>query len=429
MSIRNHQQSTGASPRASFFLMARACLLAVLTFAFGTSARGQIIVDWSTTPPKLVSYPQIINSNMDTQVVVKNVNDLLYDYDVNLIATPQIPNDAGSFLPSGGAAAPQAKLIASPCSDAMAKVGSNVTSLNAELAKIFDCTQQKGSDGKLKSVSLSDTIAAWNAAFNSKINPLVALLRGGASQEGSILFLLAQCPNPGDTLSQAQLALAQVDLWQRRINGLHQVAVSVTLSPQTNYQIVVTEKCKGTLTGKQLSQTFSPGSDILNLSLGSILTQIQQRSYANAKDPSNTATNILSVNGTGPYTPLGIALLNYRVPGDWSHTKGDEFGLYLSSGLVLAFGQSNVKASSLGLFAGPSLQFYHRLFVSAGVHVGQFSDFPPGLYPGHTIPTNYGDLTPVNRYTARFAFAITYRTNSFVKGSTTSPSPAKTTSK
>ena len=70
MSIRNHQQSTGASPRASFFLMARACLLAVLTFAFGTSARGQIIVDWSTTPPKLVSYPQIINSNIDRKSVV-----------------------------------------------------------------------------------------------------------------------------------------------------------------------------------------------------------------------------------------------------------------------------------------------------------------------------------------------------------------------
>jgi hypothetical protein len=49
-------------------------------------------------------------------------------------------------------------------------------------------------------------------------------------------------------------------------------------------------------------------------------------------------------------------------------------------------------------------------FLTPGVHVGEFADFPPGFtHAGQPIPPNFGALNPVTRYTARFAFAITFR--------------------
>jgi hypothetical protein len=161
----------------------------------------------------------------------------------------------------------------------------------------------------------------------------------------------------------------------------------------------------------------------LTLSLGTLLSHIQQRSYSSAKDPSNTQQNLLAVNGTGRFSPLGVGLLNYQVP----RMSNDSIGLALSSGLVLKFGDGAVKASSLGWFGGPSVHLYHRLFLSLGVHVGQFADFPPGLNPGSVIPANYGDLNGVTRTTARFAFAVTYQTAKFSGGASPAPKTSTTT--
>ncbi len=114
-------------------------------------------------------------------------------------------------------------------------------------------------------------------------------------------------------------------------------------------------------------------------------------------------------------TFLGLALFNYRIPGKWAHTPHEEFGLAASSGLALGFGQTDVKASTIGWFGGLSMHLYYRLFMTAGVHVGQFANFPPGLSTGSTIPANYGDLNPVKKTTARFAFAVTYQTTSLAR--------------
>jgi len=182
-----------------------------------------------------------------------------------------------------------------------------------------------------------------------------------------------------------------------------------------DYTMVITES-RGELKCVQKSYSFSPSSDILTLSLGVLFSGIEQRSYVSVKDPSNTQQNLLSVNGRGHSTPLGVALLNYKIPG--ARFSNDRVGLNLSSGLVLDFGASEAKASPLGWFGGPSLDLWHRLFMSVGFHIGQFADFPPGLGGGSVIPASFGELTPVKRWTTRFAFAVTYQTTGF--GKTTS---------
>ena len=152
--------------------------------------------------------------------------------------------------------------------------------------------------------------------------------------------------------------------------------------------------------------------------MGGLFSHIQQRTYVNSKDPANPQQNLLSVNGTGTFSPLGAALLNYKIP--WPTSSW--FGLALSSGLVLHFGDGQVSASSLGWFGGPSVQLWNRLFLSVGAHIGDFSDFPPGLYKGAVIPPSYGELTGRTYPTTRFAFAVTYQTKAFTAGSTTAKS-------
>src|SRR5205823_1998236 len=116
------------------------------------------------------------------------------------------------------------------------------------------------------------------------------------------------------------------------------------------------------------------------------------------------------------------ALLNYRIPGlQWSH---ETVGFSASSGLVIPFGTTDSKASGLGWFGGLSLHLYHRLFISGGVHVGEFADFPYGMRNGSVVPASYGDLNPVKRETGRFAFSVTYQTASFGSKAATPKSTA-----
>ena len=68
------------------------------------------------------------------------------------------------------------------------------------------------------------------------------------------------------------------------------------------------------------------------------------------------------------------------------------------------------------------------------VHFGQFAATPAGLTVGQTIPANFGQLQPINRWSARFGF-ITYKTLSLgnlTKSSTKTstdqtPAPSTTT--
>ncbi|NYF89924.1 hypothetical protein HDF08_001991 [Edaphobacter lichenicola] len=62
------------------------------------------------------------------------------------------------------------------------------------------------------------------------------------------------------------------------------------------------------------------------------------------------------------------------------------------------------------------------------MHMGEFADYPPGFHNGSVIPPNFGQLTPVTRWSARFAGGITFQTNSFVKSDKSTPATPTTTS-
>jgi hypothetical protein len=66
-----------------------------------------------------------------------------------------------------------------------------------------------------------------------------------------------------------------------------------------------------------------------------------------------------------------------------------------------------------------------RFYITPGLHFGQFSDFPVGFGNGSSVPANFGELTPVKRWTARFGLGITFKTKDF-SGLVSSEEPAVT---
>jgi hypothetical protein len=411
------------------------CLAAAILFV-AAPAQAQVVVDWATTPKSLVSSPPVVNQKMVVTVTVNNVNDLLYGYKIEVAGTPRSLDDAAGILAiaqaSGTGAKTAGAMAPTMCTGNAAKLDAAVSTIAKAMVDVFDPATKKDKDGNLLSVALKDTLAAWNSQVTT---PWARDVDGPASADGgTILSVQAACTGAGAAIGAAAVGHAEalrpkIAAQQKKVDTVHQVVQTTTLVPETDYKITVTEYAGAAQTA-QFTASFSPQSNILTLSLGTLLSGIQQRSYSNSKDPSNTQQNLLSVNGTGRFSPLGAALLNYQIPG----VGNDNIGLALSSGLVLSFGANKVSASSLGWFGGPSLHLYHRFFLSAGVHIGQFSDFPAGLRSGSVVPANYGDLTGVNRTTARFAFAVTYQTKTFSapaasttpKTSSTAASPTQT---
>ena len=107
--------------------------------------------------------------------------------------------------------------------------------------------------------------------------------------------------------------------------------------------------------------------------------------------------------------PALVALFNYHDPFSWPLNRPN-FGLALSAGPVIDVANGQADTTRFGVFVGGSVHLWQRLFVTAGVHFGEFSDFPQGFQkPGDPIPSNAGTPTGVNRWTGRFALGITFQ--------------------
>jgi hypothetical protein len=164
--------------------------------------------------------------------------------------------------------------------------------------------------------------------------------------------------------------------------------------------------------------------DTLSLSVGTLFTEIPYRTYTPQNVPGAMGVqNLLVVSENGRWTPQGVGLLNYKL---FNMDKGLQLGLSASSGPVFKFG-GTPGVSSFGWFAGASVSIWHRLFLTPGLHVGEFADYPAGFGNNTVVPANFGTPTPEKRWTGRFAFSITYRTNSLVKSSSGSTPAASTT--
>jgi hypothetical protein len=193
-----------------------------------------------------------------------------------------------------------------------------------------------------------------------------------------------------------------------------------SLDPNNDYTISITEHWRELDTGNTVDtvkspqvHAFSPKTSIFTLSAGFLATRIDARKYVRRAVPggadSDPVGNVLEVEGANKLRPTGIALLNFQIP----RIGSDEIGLAFSVGPTVRIGAAN-DTSNLGVFAGPSLHLWRLIYLTAGWHLAEFADFPPGFFPGRAIPSNFqGDPQPLKRWTGRFGFAITFRTKDF----------------
>jgi hypothetical protein len=229
-----------------------------------------------------------------------------------------------------------------------------------------------------------------------------------------VLGLLAE--NPDNPIFTNRVKTNPVFLWIMRIAGPHAMDLSVEVEPDYNYDFKIEEIWKGRVTEGGTIKASCGEKDLFTLSVGPIVSTLPSRTYTHQKAlvpaGSSTTQDVLSVGNTRNINVLGAALINYHLPRfSWLPS---ETGLALSAGPVYTLG-SKPEVSALGLFLGLSVHLNRSIFITPGIHIGEFADFPTGFVPGTVIPDQFGDLNPVKRRTAHFAIGLTYKTASFKK--------------
>ena len=228
---------------------------------------------------------------------------------------------------------------------------------------------------------------------------------------GSSSYL--NCRAGADQSKDKDLA-AKIEIFN---NSSHSVSSEAIVDPASDLRIDVTAFLQGRPMAKQVGDTYTVTvgtvTNQLSLSIGLLATGLQARSYSsrNSVVDGALAANRLVVENGG-VRRAGIALLNYAVVGWGGSPAQERLGLSVSAGPTIGLGQTGT-SSAFGFFGGVTIRLWDRLFLTPGAHIGQFADFPVGLQNNSTIPTNYGALTPVNRWTTRFGFSLTFRTNDF----------------
>jgi hypothetical protein len=154
---------------------------------------------------------------------------------------------------------------------------------------------------------------------------------------------------------------------------------------------------------------------------------LHARSYSSvtAPDPADPTktNNVLSVDGGGGARPALAALLNYHIPS----LSTRRVGLAVSAGPLFDIANGKADTSHFGFFGGPSLHLWNRLYLTPGIHFGEFADLPLGFsQAGQPIPTGMGTPAARKRYTAHFAFGITFKASELGIGSVNSDSGKKT---
>jgi hypothetical protein len=212
--------------------------------------------------------------------------------------------------------------------------------------------------------------------------------------------------------------------------GPHTAQVTFQAKSCKTEIITVSEKYNGTPTGQSVVVRLDADCDEVTASGGIVLTEIQNRTYTSAPLPNQTG-QFLAVGDTGKFRPAFLALTNFNLPveplGHKLSAKAGDIRLGLSIGPVIQNTKSDV--SSFGWFFGGTISFLHRLYVTPGVHVGEFADFPLGFTANQQIPANFGTLTPVKRWTSRFAVALTIKgwdISKAIKGGTDTPTTTPT---
>jgi|GEM_PF-2864778 len=352
---------------------------------------------------------------------VVGVNDIVYQYELTVTLNPAYSADNIAALANvmKGVAAPTPEggrptacaTLQTDFDDANNKASPIQTGLAGLLPT-------KQADGKYPSVPLNQTLNQWDDV-KSKVPAYVASL---AALKGELANNNCTSDVAPDLVGKAaQLIVDYSGTVKPKLESIDTVAnADHTLHGEgfldrtRGGSVVVRELYAGTDTAASprtfpLEATYS----VVTASGGFLLTTLPARSYSSVNQPPATSTGstttVLGVNGNSSVRPALTALLNFHDPFQWALNKPN-FGLAISAGPVIEVANGQADTSKLGFFGGVSIHLWKQLFLTPGVHVGEFADFPQGFtHAGQTIPANFGALAPSNRYTARFAFAITFR--------------------
>lgn len=384
-----------------------------------------VTISWPSK--QLLSQPITVNGKTSVNVVLQNVNDVLYTYEVTLVATPM---PTPSILSPGDAALPPP--LSPECIAPKQQLDAITTALTAwQLDPWLDSTNKP----TLK-VPASVALTTTTTYFQSSIQTPLA----------KVGPLLGNAP-PLCTDSAVQTAYGNLvaisNTWLTRMSGNHAVTVSATLEPLNNYTIHIREYNVGspthppTLTSACIDSTgaptdcliqYQPQTDLISISGGFLFSELPSRAYTRGVVPSSPDATLV-VNGNSMSSQLA-ALVNVKLPCVWKtcSAKDNGYGLALSVGPAYSLNGTDV--SKVGLFGGVSLSLWKYLYLTAGMHVGQFADFPPGFtHAGQDIPPSFtGTLTPVSRTSARFAFGVTFKGFSIPSGSKQSAGQVTTSS-
>lgn len=398
----------------TWVILAAVCLVSLVPVSRAKAASSNALdADW---PAKSGGCAAKLDQSSRVTLTLHDINDVLIDgqqaltYELKQVGFPRLGNVAGD-LPAGIAGAHVVPGTPSACDSNLGKLRVLAFNMSASIQRDLKAQIAHNLNGKkLRSIPLEETMTIYDR-YHALVNEFKDMRNAAID-----------CPGYSSVIGET--ALQFVVFWISRAEGDHTATYHMNLDKDTDYRFWITENWNGVPTSGGSMMWRCGESDILTLSLGTLLTTLPYRSYDHQKTlvPAGSATTLdtVSVGGNSSINPLGAALLNFKLPSlpffpEWT-------GLTLSSGPVYQFGGSP-KVSALGYFAGLSLHLYRGVFITPGVHVGQFADFPPGFYPGAAIPADFGDLNPVKRYTAHFAIGLTYKTNSFAKKSTGTQSP------
>lgn len=386
-------------------------LALMFTFILSTAAAGsaQVVYDWSSNSKVPESYPKIVRKQRVT-FTITNVNDILYSYRLEVTQTPMEFDDfkhiTGLFKGFTTSASPKG---AGGCSDLELELEDALKEARDAISADPKLPVGYAKSSPHTSIPLRDSIAAWRS-HAGVINEALALEEQLRKQNCQIRKELY------DDFQDFKRTVQRID---KAVNSEHVFVDDHVLSPGNNVSVAVFEMFNNeTITSKTF--TF-PGTDILTLSAGALFSRIPDRLYESRKTPL-AAENVLTIEGNSRATPSLVALLNYSLGA--LRLDGDNVGLALSAGPVIRLGGKS-DTSAFGFFTGLSGHLAHRFYVTPGFHFGQFSDFPVGFGNGSSIPANFGELTPVKRWTARFGLAITFKTKDF-SGLVSTDEPAVT---
>lgn len=350
-------------------------LLLAAIVALGAEPR--IVIDWENR--KMTACPSEITRNTSGQLHVKNANPL-YTYRVNVESVqgvPELPSFPWSGTPGPSTLAPSRPSESSPCDRFAADLAAAKEAIEASL------NVTRTARG-YPSIKASESLAAWQK--------VQSILKKYAS--------LSNCPEFSDFKDWA----AKLDL-----KFPHQIEGPVDFRPNRKYLIRIEEQYLGQTTdGGEKEFECKPESHTVSLSFGPAASRIGDRTYSARKVPGSEL-NQLVVNGNSSFRPVFGALVNFALPffnSDWG-------GLALSAGPAFKLASGRADTSSFGFFAGPSIHLWRLLYITPGVHFGEFADIPAGFRPFDAVPANFGELTPVKRWTTRFGIAVTFRTSDF----------------